>query len=152
MKRGLEKMLSKIREICHFIYLKEQVHSFEMVTEESKQVEGSFKCLPAADVWGFIKLHRPLGSLEIAERSKENGMGSKPPLILGDCTEIQGSLLVPRCSLVGLALFSHLPQRSCVREGGSCAGSGVGKVLGCACPQPRVSCLEAGFLSSICRS
>lgn len=75
-----------------------------MVTEESKQIEGSFKCLPAADALGFIKLHRPLGSLETAERSKENGMGSELLLILRDCTEIQGSLLVPRCSLAGACL------------------------------------------------
>lgn len=101
---GWKKMSSKIREISNFICLKEQVYSFEMVSEESKQVEGSFKCLPAADAVGFIKLHRPLGSLEIAQRSKENGMGSKLLLILRDCTEIQGSLLVPRCSLAGACL------------------------------------------------
>ena len=80
-----------------------------MVTEKKRasQVEGNFKCLPAVDALGFIKIHRPLQSLEIAERSKENGTGSKPPSILRDCTEIQGSLLVPRCSLAGACLLSE---------------------------------------------
>lgn len=87
-------MSSKIREICWFICLKKQVHSFETVIEKKRasQAEGSFKCLPAVGALGFIKIHRPLRSLEVAERRKENGTGS---LILRDCTEIQGSLLGP---------------------------------------------------------
>lgn len=99
-------MSSKIREIYWFICLKKQVHSFEMVTEKKRasQVEGSFKCLPGVDALRFIKTHRPLRSLEISERSKENETGSKPPEILRDCMEIQGSLLVPACGLAGACL------------------------------------------------
>lgn len=85
--RGLEKMSSKIREICWFICLKIRVHSSEMIATKKRasQAEGSFQCLPVVDALGFIKIHK---SLEIAEYSKESGMGSKPPSILRDCIGI----------------------------------------------------------------
>lgn len=91
-------MSSKIWEISWFICLKIQVHSSEMIATKKRasQAEGSFQCLPVVDALGFIRMHM---ALERAERSKENGMGSKPPSILRDCIGILGSLLVPRCSL-----------------------------------------------------
>lgn len=50
--------------------------------KRASQAEGSFQCLPVIDALGFIKIHK---ALDIAERSKESGMGSKPPSLLRDC-------------------------------------------------------------------
>lgn len=71
-------MSSKIRVICWFICLKIQVLSSEMIATKKRasQAEGSFQCLPVVDTLGFIKIHK---ALEMAERSKEDGVGSKPP-------------------------------------------------------------------------
>lgn len=71
-------MSSKIRVIFWFISLKIQVHSSETIAtkERASQAEGSFQCLPVADTLGFIKFQK---ALKVAERSKESGMGSKPP-------------------------------------------------------------------------
>lgn len=71
-------MSSKIRVIFWFICLKIQIHSSETIPtkERASQAEGSFQCLPVADTLGFIKIQK---ALEMAARSKESGMGSKPP-------------------------------------------------------------------------
>lgn len=64
--------------------------------------------------------------------------------------EVQGSLLVIKCSLAGVCLV--FPPCLSITEAGGCSGNGMGKVLGYACPQPGFSCLEVVFLSSISRS
>lgn len=74
-----------------------------MVSEKKRasQVGSRFKFLPAIGALEFIKIRRLLQSVEIAERGKEDEMGSKTPSILRNCKEIQGSVLVPRYSLAG---------------------------------------------------
>lgn len=53
--------------------------------KEQVKLRASFNALPVIDALGFIKIHK---ALDIAERSKESGMGSKPPSVLRDCMGI----------------------------------------------------------------